>query len=94
MAAILDPDRSLDLNALAQGRAKALPPYACPVFLRIVSTIDMTGTYKLRKADYQKEGFDLTKIQDDIYIMDMKSHTYIPLTVELHQQLLAGNLRL
>ena len=93
MAAILDPDRSLDLVSLAQGLAKVLPPYARPLFIRTVSVIDLTGTYKLRKVDYQKEGFDLTKVKDDIYFMDPDSHRYLRWTEELYQDLLSGRLR-
>jgi len=94
MAAILDPDRSLDLVSLAQGLAKVLPPYARPLFIRTVSAIDLTGTYKLRKVDYQKEGFDLTKVKDDIYFMEPRSQSYVRWTEELHQNLLSGQLRL
>lgn len=93
MAAILDPERSLDLATLASGMNKVLPAYARPLFIRLVSTIDLTGTYKLRKVDYQKEGFDVTKISDAIYFWDTSSQGYVPLTASLHEQLVSGKLR-
>lgn len=41
MAAILDPDRSLDLNQMLKVAAKSLASYALPVFIRIVDTIEV-----------------------------------------------------
>lgn len=43
MASILDPDGTLDFDALAQGVNKSLPSYARPLFVRIVKQLDMTG---------------------------------------------------
>jgi len=43
MAAILDPEESLDLGAFAEVTSKSLPAYARPVFIRIVKHMDMTG---------------------------------------------------
>lgn len=43
MAAILDPDRTTDFKVLAQGIRKALPSYARPLFIRILSKVDLTG---------------------------------------------------
>lgn len=47
MAAILDPDGMVDLDALATGVSKALPTYARPLFVRIVKQMDMTGTLSI-----------------------------------------------
>lgn len=47
MAAILDPDRTTDFKALAKGIRKALPSYARPIFIRILSKVDLTGTFCL-----------------------------------------------
>lgn len=46
MAAILDPDGTVDMEGLAAGVTKALPSYARPLFVRIVKQIDMTGNKK------------------------------------------------
>ena len=94
MAAILDPDGSLDVKNLAQGLAKVLPTYARPLFIRVVATIELTGTYKLRKVDYQKESFHLDKVQDAVYLLDPKSQSYVPFTAELYDQLKSGAMRI
>lgn len=43
MAAILDPEESLDLKSLAEGVRKVLPSYARPIFIRMLNKLDMTG---------------------------------------------------
>lgn len=43
MAAIVDPKSSLNLTEFLNGLKKNLPPYACPLFLRILKEIDVTG---------------------------------------------------
>lgn len=94
MAAILDPERSLDLNKLSAEMSKVLPTYACPIFIRLVSVIDLTGTYKMRKIDYQKEGFDMDKIKEDaVYFLSPTSKSYVPFDKELHEQLKSGKIR-
>lgn len=47
MAAIYDPDQSLNLNNLAEGVQKSLPKYARPLFVRVLAQLPMTGTYIL-----------------------------------------------
>lgn len=95
MAAIMDPDKTLDLSALASKLAKVLPSYARPLFIRLVGTIDMTGTYKMRKTDYQKEAFDPAKMKKDaLYFWDAASQAYVLMTDSLHQKLTSGQMRL
>ncbi|KAB7497073.1 Long-chain fatty acid transport protein 1 [Armadillidium nasatum] len=43
MAAIMDPEKKVDLEKLAAGVQKCLPGYAQPLFIRIVTKLDMTG---------------------------------------------------
>lgn len=43
MAAIYDPDGTLDLNKLFVDIKEQLPSYARPQFVRILTKIDLTG---------------------------------------------------
>lgn len=43
MCGIVDADGSLDLGRLARDLQRDLPPYARPVFLRVMGSVDMTG---------------------------------------------------
>ena len=57
MVAILDPERSVDLELLAKQIRNKLPKYARPLFIRIIKDLPLTGTYKLMKNDLQKQGW-------------------------------------
>jgi len=92
MAAIADPDDTLDMEALAIGINKNLPSYARPLFIRPLKEVEMTGTYKLRKVDLQKEGFDINKVKDSIYFYS--NSKYVPLDSELYRKLMDGKMRL
>lgn len=44
MAAIADPAHSTDLEKFVKDMEKVLPPYARPVFLRLLPEVDKTGS--------------------------------------------------
>lgn len=94
MAAIMDPEKQLDLEQLNKDMSKVLPSYAQPLFIRILSSMDLTGTYKLRKVDYQKEAFDLDKVTDQIYFLHPSTRSYVPFTKELYDDLKSGKMRI
>jgi len=55
----------------------------------------MTGTYKLRKVEFQKHGIDpngLTK--DKLYYLDVASKKYLPLDTEVYENIRTGKIRL
>jgi acyl-CoA synthetase (AMP-forming)/AMP-acid ligase II len=58
MAAIVEPSGGLDLTSFLTSIQKRLPSYARPLFLRLVAQLDITGTFKMKKTDLQKEGFN------------------------------------
>nr|CAD7602800.1 unnamed protein product [Timema genevievae] len=93
MAAILDPDESLNLRSLAESIRKCLPSYARPLFVRALQRVDVTGTYKLMKKELQKEGFDPTVIKDRLYFLS-PSGTYELLTEDVYNQIFSGKIRL
>ncbi|KAK9870445.1 hypothetical protein WA026_008010 [Henosepilachna vigintioctopunctata] len=92
MAAILDPEDDIDLKSMAEGCKRCLPPYARPIFVRILKKMDITGTYKLKKVDLQREGFDPSKTSDNIYYMD-SSGSYSLLTKDIYNKIDSGLIR-
>ncbi|XP_023952988.1 long-chain fatty acid transport protein 1 [Bicyclus anynana] len=94
MCGIVDTDGSLDLDKLAKDIAKDLPKYARPVFIRIMKTMDMTATFKLRKVDLQKEGYDPNKVTDKLFYFDPKLNKYVSLGPEEFDQIVSGKIRL
>jgi solute carrier family 27 (fatty acid transporter), member 1/4 len=93
MAAIVDPEHKLDIEQLAINIRGSLPPYACPVFIRIIETVEMTGTFKLKKLDLQAEGFNLHKITDPIYLLSADGF-YRRLTTDKYDEIEQGSARL
>ena len=90
MAAIMNSEGNVDLKKLAEGLRKSLPHYARPMFIRLIKELQMTGTYKLQKTDLQEEGFDVTKVQDEIYFMGPKDNEYTFLDTKTYQDLIAN----
>ncbi|XP_072936362.1 long-chain fatty acid transport protein 4-like [Epargyreus clarus] len=95
MCGIVDTDGSLELARLAAGLARHLPAYARPVFLRVMPSVDMTGTFKMKKVDLQKEGFDPSLVKNDkLYYLDLKQGRYLPLGPEEYEKINNGQIRL
>ena len=92
MAALV-VDAKFDLAVFRQHVATRLPDYARPLFLRIVSAIEITGTFKLRKQDLAVEGYDREKIRDALYFDDRQQQTYTMLDEPLHARLHSGKMR-
>ncbi|XP_068151454.1 long-chain fatty acid transport protein 4 [Drosophila tropicalis] len=92
MAAIYDPQREIDLNEFAIKLSKVLPAYAKPQFIRLLTKVDLTGTFKLRKVDLQKEGYDPNAIKDSLYYQTSKGR-YELLTPEAYDQIQRNELR-
>jgi acyl-CoA synthetase (AMP-forming)/AMP-acid ligase II len=72
----------------------SLPPYARPLFVRVREKLETTGTFKLKKGELTKEGFDPGSVRDPIFFRDPRKNSYVPLTPEVFEQLKAGKLRL
>ncbi|KAG7311656.1 hypothetical protein JYU34_002710 [Plutella xylostella] len=94
MCGIVDEDNSLDLDKLASDLAKDLPAYARPIFLRVMPKLDMTGTFKMKKTDLQKEGFDPNIVKDKLYYLDAKLNRYLPLGPQEYEKINNGQIRL
>ncbi len=93
MAALVTGSAALDLAALHAHVHANLPSYARPLFLRLQEQTDTTGTFKFRKVDLVKEGFDPARITDRILFDHPTENAYVPLTPELYAAILSGELR-
>jgi len=71
-----------------------LPSYAIPRFIRITGKLDTTSTFKFKKNQYQKEGYNPEIITDKIYLYHAKANTYNVLTTELFKKIQSGDLKL
>jgi len=77
MAAIADQNNCLDLDNFLQSMKKVLPTFAIPMFLRVAECFEATGTHKLPKNSFQKEGYDPKNIKDPLFFFDMKKDKYV-----------------
>ncbi len=69
-----------------------LPSYAQPRFVRVMTDLAKTGTFKIQKADLRKEGVDPSTVADALYLRTGSG--YEPLTAELWSQVRSGELKL
>ena len=86
--------KGFELAELRRALAARLPDYARPLFVRIVSALELTGTFKLRKQQLALEGYDPLRVRDALYMEDPVRGAYVTLDAELHARLLAGKLRI
>ena len=92
-AAALIVNQEFDLAEFHTEVARRLPSYARPVFLRLLSSIEATGTFKPRKQDLVREGFDPASIGDPLFFDDARSQRYVPLDAALFAAIAAGRVR-
>jgi fatty-acyl-CoA synthase len=85
---------ALDGKSVFDFVQRNLPDYGQPLFLRIQPQAELTGTFKLRKVDLQKEGFDPGVVADPLFFRDLDAKSYVPLTPELYKRILAGTSKL
>ncbi|XP_046961358.1 long-chain fatty acid transport protein 4-like [Vanessa cardui] len=85
-------DAAADARQLSRALDHALPSYARPLFLRFVSDIEITSTFKLKKLKYQKEGFDPDVIKDPLFFRS--GAEFVPLTTQLFNDICNGRVKL
>jgi len=93
MAAIVGTRETVELSGLAQQLFLSLPAYAVPLFIRLIPSADLTGTFKLKKVKLREEGFDIN-LPDPLFLLNPASKVYEPLMEEVHERLLHGTLRI
>ncbi|WP_337187459.1 long-chain-acyl-CoA synthetase [Phenylobacterium sp.] len=91
MAALV-VEGAFDAKAFGDHVARELPPYAQPLFVRLLPRLDTTGTFKLRKVDLVEEGYDPARIKGPLYFHDPKKG-YIRLTKAVFDRLAAGAIK-
>jgi len=73
-------DADIDLAKLYKYVCDNLPAYSRPIFLRKSTEIEITGTFKHRKVELVKEGFDPAQTKEPVYVIDNNAKTYRPIT--------------
>jgi fatty-acyl-CoA synthase len=82
----------LDLAALRAHLARRLPGYARPLFLRVCEQIEVTATFKQRKSELIRQGFDPANTSDAIYFDDPDRQAFVPLDAALYRRICRGEI--
>ncbi|MCV7172108.1 MULTISPECIES: long-chain-acyl-CoA synthetase FadD6 [Mycolicibacterium] len=86
VAVQLKDGKEFDGKALAKAAFDKLPPYAVPLFVRVVEELAHTSTFKSQKVDLRKEGYggnsgegdeEANDIEDPIYVLSGKDEGYV-----------------
>lgn len=86
VAVQLKEGKDFDGKALAKAAYDKLPPYAVPLFVRVVKELAHTSTFKSQKGDLRKEGYggssgegdeDDVKVEDPIYVLSGREEGYV-----------------
>ncbi|MEL6473423.1 MAG: long-chain-acyl-CoA synthetase [Pseudomonadota bacterium] len=83
----------VDLPGLHAFLSSKLPSYAVPLFVRVQKEAETTGTFKYRKVELVKEGFNPAEVQEPLWFAHPEKGEYAPLTADEHETILAGGYR-
>jgi fatty-acyl-CoA synthase len=90
--ALLTVTPAFDLTHFAAHARHHLPPYAVPVFLRLGAAAAVTDTFKHRKADLLREGYDPAAVNDPLFVLE--GGAYQPLDSGRLARLMSGAIKL
>ena len=93
MAALVTKN-DINFENLFNNLKGSLPSYAMPLLLRVKKEIEITGTFKHKKVDLVKEGFNPDEVSDPLYLADNDNSTFIKLDKNLYQKLMNQKIRL
>ncbi len=93
MAAIV-VDEGFDLAQLADHLSRRVPVYAHPVVIRLCAALDTTETFKQKKQQLAREGFDPRLVTDPLFFRDPASGAYRELAAANYARILDGSIRL
>jgi hypothetical protein len=93
MAAVVT-DGPLDFVAFREHLARWLPPYARPLFVRIMDRIEATDTFKNTKVALAHQGYNPTTTTDAIYFDNPDRRAFVRLDGVHYARIQAGDVRL
>ncbi|KAK5976546.1 Long-chain fatty acid transport protein 4 [Trichostrongylus colubriformis] len=92
-AIVLGDDVNVEefMNEIAKKLRDNLASYAIPVFIRLCKEVDRTATFKLKKLDLQKQGFDLKLCKGDpVYYWNSSIKGYSLLDAQMQKDIETG----
>ena len=83
-----------DFDVVALAPRLGLPHYGKPVFLRLQPEIAVTGTFKQRKVELVKDGFDPSALPDPVYWLNPNTDRYENLTPAIYAEIVEDRVKL
>ena len=74
---------------LADAFYEHLPAYAVPLFVRVVTELAHTSTFKSQKVDLRKQGYG-DDVKDPLYVLAGREEGYVPFYPEYPDEVTAG----
>ena len=93
MAAIVS-EKEPDLKKLMELLKAELPAFAQPVFLRLSKESDTTSTFKFKKTNLVKAGYNPANISEPLYYADSSSGQFKKLDKAAFKKINSGDIRL
>jgi len=90
--ASLNVKPNFDIKELETIVGRSLASYQRPYFIRLQKEMRTTTTFKHQKVDYQKEGYNPSLIDDELYVL--QQGRYIPLDADLFDGIKSGSIDL
>jgi fatty-acyl-CoA synthase len=78
-----------DIKLFGEHVARELPTYAQPLFVRILPSLDTTGTFKVRKMDLVADGYDPARVKGPLFFHDAK-RGYVKVTKNVYDKIAQG----
>jgi fatty-acyl-CoA synthase len=92
--AVVVAEAELNLAAFHHHLRIRLPHYARPLFLRMRTAADLTGTFKYSTTELARQGYDPVEVADPLYFDLSEANEYVPLDENLYDRIQAGEVRL
>jgi fatty-acyl-CoA synthase len=86
-AIVIRPAHNFDLVVFREHLVAHLPAYARPLFLRTQNEIAITATFKPRKQDLMRDGFDPAVCADLIFYDDPISQAFVRVDAALYDRI-------
>lgn len=94
MAALrLNEGAHFDPVGLASYLDQELPVYAAPVFIRLLSEVETTGTFKYKKSDLKQIAYHLGRTQDPLWVRLPGENKFTQLNDELYNKICSKQYR-
>jgi len=86
-------DAVMDIESLFHNFESCMPSYAIPLFIRLKGSLDKTGTFKYKKTDVKRQGFNINQVADPLFVLLPNEKTYRELTTDIYSNILNNQYR-